>query len=212
MKRPWFGWLVVGLLWAGTAAVFPRLPEAIPSHWNLAGEVDGWSPRMPGAFLLPLVALAVSVGLPLLRRIDPRRENLERFGEFWLLRNLTVLLLALIHAFSLASALGAAVDVTAAAVAGLGLFFVGMGNYLPRLRSNWWMGVRTPWTLSSDRVWQRTHRFAGRLMVGGGVALILAALLPSATRGWAVPPLVGSLALAPVVYSYLAWRRERGGA
>jgi uncharacterized membrane protein len=212
MKRLWLGWLVVAALWAGTAAVFPRLPETLPTHWNLAGEADGWSPKMPGAFLLPLIATSVLVLLPVLRRADPRRGNLERFGEFGLVLNLTVLFMALVHALSLAAAVGVAVDVTGVVLAGLGLFLVGLGNYLPRLRSNWWMGVRTPWTLSSDRVWQRTHRFAGRLMVACGVGLFPIALLPADARGWAVLPVLAVLTAAPVAYSYLAWRRETRGA
>ncbi|HYW09000.1 MAG TPA: SdpI family protein [Longimicrobium sp.] len=209
MKKPWFGWMVAAAMWIFSLAVYSRLPERIPSHWNLAGEVDGWSPRSVGAFIFPLIATG-SLVLPwMLFRIDPRRANLERSPDRHLIINLSVLFAALVQCLTLGSVLGWPIDVPTGIVAGVGLLMVGIGNYLPRVRSNWWIGVRTPWTLSSERVWQRTHRLAGRVFVAGGAVLAATAFVPDALRGWIVLPVVVVIAAVPLVYSYFAWRAEQ---
>jgi uncharacterized membrane protein len=195
-----------------TVAVWSWLPERIPTHWNVRGEVDGWSGRWPGAFLLPAAALAVWLLLPLLRRLDPRRANYERFDDtFWLVLNVVLLFMAVLHALTLGAAAGWVGDVTRWVIAMMGAVMVVLGNYLPRVRSNWWLGVRTPWTLESERVWRDTHRLAGRTFMAAGVVAVAAALLPATSRFWVA---IGALmvgAFVPVVYSYVLWRREAKG-
>lgn len=210
MKRPWLAPLVVAAMLAFAAAVYSQLPERVPTHWNFQGEVDGWTDRFPGAFLLPAIALGVWLLLLVLPRIDPRRAHYERFRDtYWLILNLMVLFFAVMHVLSLGAALAWEVNMTRAVFALLGLTFMGLGNYLPRVRSNWWIGVRTPWTLESERVWRETHRVAGRTFVAGGAAALVAALLPA---GLATPVAMSGLVAAgliPLIYSYLAWRREQ---
>jgi uncharacterized membrane protein len=193
-----------------TAVVYSTLPERIPTHWNFRGEVDGWSSRLWGSLLAPLVSAGIWVLLPVLRRVDPRRRNYDRFEPtFWLLVNLLVVFLAGIHVMTLGVALGWAIDMTRAILVIVGLMFAVLGNYLPRLRSNWWMGIRTPWTLESETVWRSTHRLAGYTFVIGGLATAGSALLPSAI---AIGPAMAAMltaAFVPVVYSYVAYQRER---
>jgi uncharacterized membrane protein len=209
MKKPWFGGVVAAGMWIFSLAVYSRLPESIPSHWNLAGEVDGWSPRWIGAFLFPLIATGSLVIPWILFRIDPRRENLERSPDRYLIINFSIVFAALVQCLTLGSVLGWPIDVPTGIVAGVGLLMVGIGNYLPRVRSNWWIGVRTPWTLSSEGVWRRTHRLAGRVFVAGGAVLAATAFLPDELRGWIVLPVVAVIAAVPLVYSYFAWRAEQ---
>ena len=110
MNRRWIGPVVIALMVAFALAVYGRLPEQVPTHFDLSGEPDDWMDRLPGAFLLPAIAAGVYL-----------------------------------------------------------LLFVGLGNYLPRIRSNWWIGIRTPWTLESEAVWRETHRLAGWTFVGAGL-------------------------------------------
>lgn len=210
MKKKWLAPAIALGMLAFALAVFPSLPDRIPTHWNFSGEVDAYSAKWPGAFLLPAMALGVWLLLLGLRRIDPRKEHYEKFEDtYWLVINLLALFFAVMEVVTLGAALGWPVDMTRAMLAILGLMFAGLGNYLPRLKSNWWMGVRTPWTLESDVVWRKTHRLAGRTFVIGGLLCLLAALLPFP----AAPAVaIGGLVLAgmiPVVYSYFAWREER---
>lgn len=213
MRSRWIGLVALLAMWVFALAVFGRLPERIPTHWNLQGEVDGWSPKRWAAFLNPALATAL---LPLLwwvlPRVGPRRENFARFaGEVVLFGNVLALFLLYVEVLTLGAALGWPVDVGGLTLAGVGLLFVTLGNYLPRIRSNWWMGIRTPWTLDSERVWRDTHRVGGRAFVIGGLLATAAALLPDPARAWLSVAALAGAALFPVAYSYFDWRREARG-
>ncbi|MEO5511220.1 MAG: SdpI family protein [Longimicrobiales bacterium] len=196
-----------------TAAVFSRLPAEVPTHWNLHGEINGTMAKFPGAFLASTMAIVVWFVLPLLRRIDPRRASYERFdATFYLVVNAVVLILAMIQGLTLAVALGMRVDMTRSMLLGVGLMFIVLGNYMPRLRSNWWMGIRTPWTLESEEVWRRTHRFGGRAFMLAGIITVFATLLPTEAAGTIAFGVIMIAVLLPVVYSYFVWRSERRGA
>lgn len=211
MRNRWTAPLLIAAMWAFALAVYPRLPERVPTHWNLRGEADGWGG--PGAaFLFPAIATGLVLLMWVLPRIDPRRANWEKFrGEVRLIVAVLVLVCAWIQAVALGAALGWNVDTGRAVMGGVGVLLAVIGNYLPRIRSNWFLGIRTPWTLSSERVWRDTHRIGGRAFVLGGVAMVLAGFVPGA---FARVLSVGAVAVAagiPVVYSYLAWRREAAG-
>lgn len=210
MSRRWVGAALVGVMVLATVVLWDALPDRIPSHWNLSGEVDGWSPKWPGAFIAPGIGLAVWLLLPFLRRLDPRRENYERFeSTFHLMVNVIVGYLAVIHGLVMAASLGWPVDVARVIVMLIGVTFVAIGNVLPRVRSNWWMGIRTPWTLESERVWRETHRMAGRtFVIGGAVAVAAALLLPEPYRGPVAITALMAGGLIPAVWSYVLWRRH----
>jgi len=212
MSRRWLGPVVVAAMLAFALAVYPSLPERVPTHWGLSGEPDDWMPKWPGAFLPAAMAAGVWLLLIGLRRIDPRRAHYEKFDEtFWLLVNLLVLFMALVEVVALGAALGWPLDVARVMLLAAGLLFVALGNYLPRVRSNWWMGIRTPWTLESERVWRETHRVAGWSFVFGGAVTMVAALLPPAARPWVALAGLVVAGFVPVVYSYVLYRRERSG-
>lgn len=211
MKRRWIAPLLIAAMWAFALAAYTRLPARIPTHWNLHGEVDGWSGR-GAAFLFPAIALGIALLMEVLPRIDPRRGNWEKFAdETAVIVNVLVLFMAWMEAVTLGAAVGWDVDVGRAVLVGVGGLFAVMGNYLPRIRSNWFLGIRTPWTLASDRVWRETHRLAGRTFVAGGVAMAIAGFAASPAATELALAAAGVAAAVPVVYSYLAWRREAAG-
>lgn len=212
MTRRWVGPLVILGMVVFSVFVYSSLPERVPTHWNVRGEVDGWAGRLRAVVFAPAVALVLWLLLPLLRRIDPRRRNYDRFDPtFWLLVNVMVVFMGAIHVATLGAGLGWDLDITRTMLVVVGLMFAVLGNYLPRLRSNWWMGIRTPWTLESEAVWRGTHRLAGYTFVIGGLLAMVAALLPSpAAFIVAMAGMTGG-ALIPVVYSYILFRRERQG-
>lgn len=212
MKSRWLGTAVVAAMWAFTAAVYARLPHRVPSHWNLQGEVDGWMEKPWGALLQPAIATAMLGVLWVLPRIDPRRANVERSAEDRrLLVNLLILFFAVVQGATYGYALGWPVQVDRVILAAVGLLFVGLGNYLPRIRSNWHMGIRTPWTMDNERVWRATHRVGGRTFVGAGLVMALSALLPDPLRGWTTGAAIAVAVALPLVYSYVAWRRDLAG-
>ena len=211
MKNRWTAPLLVAAMWAFALAVYPRLPGRIPIHWDLHGEPNGWG-GPAAAFLLPGIATATLLLMAVLPRIDPRGENWRKFGgEVRLIVGMIVLFLAWIEAVTLGAALGWNVDTARAALGGVGVMLAVIGNYLPRIRSNWFIGIRTPWTLASDRVWRDTHRVGGRAFVAGGVAMVLAGFIPSPLATALATAVVLVATAIPIVYSYLAWRREAAG-
>lgn len=209
MNKRWIGPVLIVLMVAFAVAVYGRLPEQVPTHFELSGEPDDWMDRFPGAFLLPAIAAGIYLLLFALRRIDPRRAHYARFEDtYWVILNVLALMLAVMQGLSLGLALGWPIDMGRAITVTMGLLFVGLGNYLPRIRSNWWIGIRTPWTLESEAVWRETHRVGGWTFVAAGLVLVVAGVfLPAGPREW-----VSGIALAvgvavPLVYSYLAYRR-----
>lgn len=212
MSRRWLGPVLIVGMAIFVAVVYGHLPARMPMHWNASGKVNGWANRWPWALLMPVMTACIWLLLVGLRRVDPRRAHYERFNEtFWLFLNLVVSTMALVEVFTLGSALGWGIDMTMAMTAVTGVLFIAIGNYLPRIRSNWWMGIRTPWTLESEHVWRETHRLGGRTFVAGGIISLVALLFPAPLRIWVAMAALGLAGLTPVVYSYVVWRRGDTG-
>lgn len=210
--RKWIPLLIIVAAFSSSALVFQRLPARMPTHWNMSGEPDAWSSRFWGAWLLPVFLLGMWVVMKLLPSIDPRGSNYAKFGSAFESIIISIMLFTLgLHAIVLRTALGHPVDMQRMLPLGMGLLLIVVGNLLPRARPNWFVGIRTPWTLSSDRVWEKTHRFGGRVFVVAGILILLSALL---VPEWAHVVLFSILTVsagAVLVYSYLEWRRERSG-
>jgi uncharacterized membrane protein len=207
--RRWIGVLALAAAGVFSAIVYADLPDRIPTHWNMSGEADGWSSRFIGAALMPLAGLGIWALLQWLPRIDPLRANYEKFRPTYdMVVNTILVFLAATHILVLGAALGWPVNIERVLPIGVGLVCLLVGNVLPRARRNWLFGVRTPWTLSNDRVWERTHRAAGYLFVALGAALLVTAVLPVTLPPNAV--FIGLIAVASItlIYSFVAWRQE----
>ena len=196
-----------------SVAVYARLPETMAVHWNAQGNPDGWMPRPFGAFFAPALMLVLWGVLRGVRHLDPRQESYARFdGAYETIVAAVLVLVLATHDITIAAALGYRVPIGRLLPTLVGALFVVVGNVMPRLRPNWWFGVRTPWTLSNDRVWARTHRLAGFSMAAAGIVMIVAALaLPPAMGIPVILAAVVAAVFAPAVYSYLSWRREQTG-
>jgi uncharacterized membrane protein len=210
MRRRWYGLVIAAVAVAVSIWAYPRLPARIPTHWNIHGEPSGYSSRLLGVLLMPLMILVLTGVAQVLPRIDPRRANYAKFiGVYWLMINYIVLFMAVIHCAMLANALGAPVNLTKVGLAGVGLLLALLGNYLRRVEPNWFLGIRTPWTLSSDTVWRETHRVGGWVFVVGGLVLVGCAFLHPPAVYWVFGITIGLVAIVPIVLSYVLWRRER---
>ncbi len=201
--------LLVAAMFVVAIAIWPFAPEQMPVHWNLRGEVDGYGNKFVGLLLLPLVALALYgllLGLP---RLDPRYENYARFrGAYTTIRVATLVVLAGLYGVTVLAALGQPVDVGSIVSLGVGGLFVVLGSVMHRIQPNWFVGIRTPWTLSSDLSWQKTHRVGGWLFLALGPLLALAGLWRS---GWLLAVVIGITAtslIGLVAYSYWVYRQD----
>ena len=210
MKKRWLGFTFAVAALLFSVAVYSRLPEQVPTHFNIAGEPDDWSGRFFAAFLMPAMGILMYLVFHLLPRISPRRANLVRFDDtYWMIANVTIAFMSALHVLVLGRALGWPIDITSAILLGVGAMFMIIGNVLPRTRSNWWIGIRTPWTMESESVWRATHRLAGKTFMIGGAITIVGALMPADIRPWVAMGALGIGGFIPVIFSYLYWRRER---
>lgn len=210
MRSRWFGFVVAALAAMISIWAYPRLPETVATHWNLRGVPDDYSSRLWAVALMPLVMIGMTGLLRVLPKIDPRRENYAKFiDSYWLIANAILVFMGVAHVLVLAHGMGYLVQVDRLLPLGVGLLFAFLGNYLTRIEPNWFIGIRTPWTLSSDTVWRKTHRTGGWLFVIGGIVIAAGAFAP---RGAFVPLFVATVIVVagiPVVQSYVLWKRER---
>jgi uncharacterized membrane protein len=212
MRSRWFGLVVTALAAAVSVWAYPRLPETVATHWNLQGTPDGYSSRLWAVAMMPLLTLGLTGLFNVLPKVDPRRENYAKFlDSYWLIANAVLVFTGVADALILANGLGYTVQVDRLLPLGVGLLFAFLGNYLTRVEPNWFVGIRTPWTLSSDAVWRKTHRTAGWLFVVGGLVIAAGAFAP---RGVFLPLFVATIVVVagiPVVQSYILWKREQNG-
>jgi len=189
--------MAVGLL------LWNQLPESIPSHWNAAGEIDGWSSKAFVVFGLPLLMLGIQWLCLLGTAADPKRQNHpEKILQlvFWIIPVISVALFLVTYAVALGKEVR--VEVVMPVLVGLVLTIVGI--YLPKCKQNYTIGIKIPWTLDSEENWNRTHRFAGRLWVVCGLVLMLTGFFGGF---WVFLPVVLVMVLVPLGYSYLLHRK-----
>jgi uncharacterized membrane protein len=210
MRSRWFGLVIAALAVAVSIWAYSQLPPTVATHWNVRGAPDGFSSRAVAVSIMPLVILGLTGLFNVLPRLDPRRENYTKFiATYWLIANAVILFILMGHGMIVATGLGYPVKVDRFMPIGVGLLFIVLGNYLTRVEPNWFVGIRTPWTLSSDAVWRKTHRTGGWLMVLGGFAIAASVFLP---QGAFLPLLIAAvlmMAVIPIVQSYILWKREQ---
>ena len=210
MRSRWFGLVIAAVAVAVSMWAYPQLPPTVATHWNVRGTPDGFSSRAVAVAIIPGVILVMTALFSVLPRLDPRRENYTKFiGTYWLIANAVILFILIGHAMIIATGLGFAVKIDRLMPIGVGLLFIVLGNYITRVEPNWFVGIRTPWTLSSDSVWRKTHRTGGWLMVVGGFVIAASAFLP---HGAFLPLFIGAIvivAVIPIVQSYILWKREK---
>ncbi len=208
--RKWIPLLIVVAAIVASATVYQRLPETIPTHWDMDGQPNGWSGRAFGAWFTPVLLLGMWALVRILPAIDPKGANYAKFGGAFeaIIESLMLFLLGM-HILLLRAGLGQSAPMQRVVPFAVGILLIVVGNLLPRMRPNWFVGIRTPWTLSSDRVWEKTHRFGGRVFVAGGILIVLSAFgAPQLASIVLVTVVVLSMA-AVLIYSYAEWKREQ---
>ena len=201
--------LVIAAMFAAAAAVWPSAPDAIPVHWNVNGEVDRYGGRFEGLLLLPLAALVIYLLMRYLPRIDPLRANYARFsGAYTAIRAAVLVLMAGIYGMVIAWVQQKPVDMSKLVPAALGGLFLLLGSVLGKVKPNWFVGIRTPWTLSSARSWERTHRLGGWLFMGLGLLFLLTGVFGLGSAGVGVFGAMLAVVVVLFVYSYFVWRAD----
>jgi uncharacterized membrane protein len=187
---------------------YPRMPEQMASHWNAKGQVDDYLPRSWGVFLIPAVLVGLALLFLAIPRVDPLRENIEKFRKYYDgFVILFMLFMIFVYFQTILWSIGIKISPNAYIPIAAGLLFVGSGILIEKTRRNWFIGIRTPWTLSSDRVWDKTHRMGGKLFKIAGVIAMVGIFFQSYAVFFVLIPAL-LVAAYTVVYSYLEYRKE----
>ena len=216
-KREWLQILILALPFCVAAALWNKLPDPMPNHWGINGQVDGYASKPVAALLLPCINLAFTALMMVLPRIDPKfarydeetKASLRR--TFAAMRLAVTLYLSFLALVVVVTPLYPAIRIPTVIGSGAGLLLMVLGNLMTKLRPNWFFGIRTRWTLESRDIWIKTHRLGGRLMMAGGVCiLIFGLLLPMKLFVICVLlPAAAVMSIVPIVYSYIIWNRSR---
>lgn len=211
LVHEWPLWLLMGGLLVAAILVYPHLPAQVPGHWNIHGQVDKYYPRAFGAFFAPLLTIGIYVLMLITPLLDPRQDNYVRFsGAYTTLRWVLVIFFSFIYAVTIMVALGYAVNVALIIKALVALLLLIIGNFMGQFRHNYFVGIKTPWTLNNDAVWQQTHRLGARVWVAGSLICLALAPVQAAWSAWLYFGTIMVMVIVPTVYSYLIYRRLAG--
>jgi uncharacterized membrane protein len=208
VREDWPLWVLFMLALGLAAFVYPILPDRIPVHWNIHGEVDKWGSRGFGVFGMLGMFAGCYLLMLVMPLVDPKRANYPKFQPTYrVIRWTIVIVLLAIWCAVLAVACGFPLAIPRLAMALVSLLFIVLGNFIGRVRYNWFVGVRTPWSLSSEEAWRLTHRASGPAFVLGGMLSLVGSLFGGLYAATAMIIGICGAILFAVVFSYFAFRR-----
>jgi len=201
--------LLVILPFLYLAFIYVDLPETIPTHWNAKGEIDAYGTKSTLWFVVLVLIIPIYILMSLIPKIDPKGQ-IKKMGEkFYNLKFILMLFISAIAMYIIYATQNAELSSPKIVIVLTGILIAVMGNYMPSIKPNYFMGLRTPWTLESQYVWKRTHRLAGKLWFFGGLAIVvLSLLLPMTAAMIGLGCILGVLVIVPLAYSYVWFKEE----
>jgi uncharacterized membrane protein len=203
--------IIAGILiltFAVAIVAYPFLPDRFASHWGASGEVNGYLPKVWGLFIVPVISAALTLLFMAIPRIDPLKNNISKFKDAY--EQFIIIILAFLLYVSLLTILwnlGIRFNITQLLSPAMGALFYACGILIGKAKRNWFIGIRTPWTLSSDRVWDKTHAIGGRLFRIAGVLALGGIVFPGIAWLFLLGPIL-VISIYLVVFSYLEFRNE----
>ncbi|MBZ9688960.1 SdpI family protein [Clostridium estertheticum] len=208
LKKDWVILILIVLGFALGVYFYPSLPNRVPIHWNSKGQVDGYGSKFLGAFGVVLINLGIYLMFIVLPYIDPKRKNYEKFqSTYQYLKYLLIIFLLGVEVTALLIAKGVVVN-TSIFIQILGsLLLILLGNVMGRFKHNYFVGIKTPWTLANEEVWRKTHRMAAPLWVIGGIINILLTIVGIDFNGISNIIILTVIVIVPIVYSYIIYQQ-----
>lgn len=200
--------IILGAFLAG-AFLYPQLPDPMASHWGIKGEVNSYMPKFWGVFMLPIVLLIMTLLLIFIPKIDPLKANIEKFKNYF--ENFILLLVGFmcyIYALTLIYNLGYQINIGLYILPALSILFYYVGILIEKTERNWTIGIRTPWTISSDAVWKKTHLLGGKLFKAVALIGLFSIIFPAYAFLFILLPVI-TATIYIFVYSYLEYRKEK---
>jgi len=209
MQKSHFLIIILILISFGIGAYFsPQMPDKMASHWNTKGEVDGYMSKFWGLFLMPIILLGLFLLFILIPKIDPLKENIAKFRKYFDgFIVLITLFLFYIYLLTIAWNLGKRFNMGQMMMPALGMLFYYCGILTENAKRNWFIGIKTPWTLSSERVWDKTHKIGGKLFKAAGLIAFLGIFFPNYAFYFILVPAL-LVAFYTIIYSYFEYQKE----
>lgn len=202
-------WLIVLMLISiiATIYIYGSLPNRIPTHWNMKGEIDDYSGR-EFVFFTAILPLGLYLLMIIVPKIDPKKDSYLKHKKAYAITILFIIIVLIgIHWASILAALGYIVNIGFIVKLFIGLLFVVMGNYMSQIRHNYTFGIRTPWTLANETVWKKTHRVGGYGFIISGIMFIISAFIDNTVTSVIAFIVVMSVAVFSFIYSYLLYKK-----
>ena len=192
------------------AYIWNTLPQEIPIHWNIAGEIDGYGSKgmlilIP--ILLPLLLYIIFIIMP---KIDPKKRLNQMGNKLQNMKVIVTIFMSVLALFIIYSVKNQSLTNPNYIILGIGVLFLIFGNYSKTIKPNYFLGIRTPWTLESETVWKKTHSMAGKMWFIGGIVIVFTSLILDQKPNFIVFLIItGVITIVPLLYSYLQFRKER---
>lgn len=200
-------WLAAAFPFILSAAFYSRLPETMPTHWDAAGNPNGYSSRFFAAFGVPAILLICTVFVNFSISADPKKQNIDRSPQIKFISKWLIVVIAnATQAAVIAKAVNPDFNISVLITVLVGGVIAVFGNYLPKCKPNYTIGIKLPWTLASEENWRKTHRFAGFVWIAGGILIAVSAFAPY--KGLMTGAII-LLCVAPAVYSYCLYQKEK---
>ncbi len=190
-------------------AIYPKMPQEMASHWNALGQADGYMPKFWGIAILPIIYAIVILLLVFLPAIDPLKKNIAKFKSYY---DLFILMMSAflfyLYILTLIWNLGYRFNMTLMLIPSFALLFYYTGMLLEHSKRNWFIGIKTPWTLSSDKVWDKTHKQGAILFKITGAITLLGMLFPRYSIAFVIVPVI-TVSIWLFVYSYIVFKKTK---
>jgi uncharacterized membrane protein len=200
--------VMVALSFAVSLYFYPVLPESMASHWGISGQVNGYMPKLLAAFLLPIILVPMVLLFFAIPRLDPLKANIEKFrGHYNGFIAVFCAFMLLLHLQVLLWNMGVRINPATTMPLFMGVLFYYIGIMVENAKRNWFIGIRTPWTMSSEAVWDKTHRLGGKLFKISGIIALFGVLFPLFAFYFVIVPVI-SVVFYTMLYSYLEFKKE----
>jgi len=210
VKTEIFSWLLIALTVVSAVYFYNNLPDRIATHWNFAGQVDAYGSGKTHVIVLSALVIGMYFLFLLLPYFDPKKERYEQFAKVYhVFKNILLALFVIIFFITSLNGLGYNLPVGVIIPFLIGLLFIVLGNYMGKIKMNWFVGIRTPWTMSSEEVWNKTHRFGGKMFILAGLLLMAEIIMP---LSWKLPVfivMIAALLFGTIGYSYIVYLQEK---
>ena len=202
--------LILLITFLASAVAAPLLPDSVASHWDQNGMVNGYMPKLPFLLMMPIILLVSSISLLFLPMIDPLKANFQSVrSSYHIFIVGFTLVMAYIHALTLVYNLGYTFNFTTLMMPAFSILMLITGFMVERAKPNWFVGIRTPWTMSSPTVWEKTHRLGGLLFKILAAIILMGLFLPGGVATFLFLISITTVSVGLIVYSYVVYKQEQ---